>query len=224
MNVKTNSLPPALHSTDAGRVVALTVPGGKREATKVQNRQSILDSAREVFGELGYGATTVRDIIRRTGLASGTFYNYFRSKEEVYEAILDENALRMRPRLRAERIRARTIEDFVRGGFETFFDYVAQDRTMFKVVRSQSQRAHVRVDTPEILAGFDELRADIEAAIREGVLPPVDSAYLMAAMAGIAFEVGNRMLERDPIDPRGAATFATTLILGGLTAFGGPAS
>ena len=46
---------------------------GKREQTKVQNRQAILDAAREVFGELGYDASTVRDIIRRTGLAAGTF-------------------------------------------------------------------------------------------------------------------------------------------------------
>ena len=53
---------------------------GKRERTKVANRQAILDAAREVFGELGYDAATVRDIIRRTGLASGTFYNYYKSK------------------------------------------------------------------------------------------------------------------------------------------------
>src|SRR6185436_1007303 len=57
------------------------LPVGKREQTKVQNRQAILDAARDVFGEKGYEAATVRDIIRRTGLAAGTFYNYYRSKE-----------------------------------------------------------------------------------------------------------------------------------------------
>jgi len=46
------------------------LPSGKREQTKVANRQAILDAAREVFGELGYETATVRDIIRRTGLAS----------------------------------------------------------------------------------------------------------------------------------------------------------
>ena len=52
---------------------------GKREETKASNRQAIIDAARIVFAELGYGATTVRDIIRATELASGTFYNYFKS-------------------------------------------------------------------------------------------------------------------------------------------------
>ena len=69
-------------------VVDLNV--GKREQTKVANRQAILDAAREVFGELGYETATVRDIIRRTGLAAGTFYNYFRSKEEVFAALADD--------------------------------------------------------------------------------------------------------------------------------------
>ena len=193
----------------------------KREANKTANRQAILDAAREVFGEMGYGAASVRDIIRRAGLGSGTFYNYFRSREEIYEALLDENALRLRPRLRAERIRAVTIEDFVRGSFATFFDYVANDQKMFRLVRGQSQQTNVRMDTPEILAGFDELRRDIDLAIASGLLPNVDSAYLMAAMAGIAFEVGNRMLERNPVDVAGATEFATNLILGGLSAMRG---
>jgi AcrR family transcriptional regulator len=84
---------------------------GKREQTKVQNRLLILEAARRVFAELGFGATTVRDIIRATPLASGTFYNYFKSKEEVFQAIRDETALIIRPKLRDERTKAKTIEE-----------------------------------------------------------------------------------------------------------------
>jgi AcrR family transcriptional regulator len=54
---------------------------GKREQTKLANRSAILEAGRQIFAELGYEGTTVRDIIRRTELASGTFYNYFKSKE-----------------------------------------------------------------------------------------------------------------------------------------------
>ena len=54
-----------------------TVSQSRREINRVNNRDAILRAAREVFTEIGLGATTVRDIIRRTDLASGTFYNYF---------------------------------------------------------------------------------------------------------------------------------------------------
>src|SRR4029077_16288320 len=86
---------------------------GRRELTKAQNRAVILDAARRVFAEMGFATATVRDIIRATPLASGTFYNYFKSKEEVFQAIHDETALKIRPRLREERNRAETVEQFI---------------------------------------------------------------------------------------------------------------
>ena len=67
----------------------------RRELTKAQNREVILAAARRVFAEIGFAKATVRDVIRATPLASGTFYNYFKSKEEVYQALRDDMALAM---------------------------------------------------------------------------------------------------------------------------------
>ena len=189
---------------------------GKREQTKVQNRHTILEAARQVFAELGYGATTVRDIIRATPLASGTFYNYFKSKEEVFQAIQDESALRIRPRLHEERAKAETIEQFISGTFRTFLEYVASDQANFHAIRRNTDTLRVRMDTPEIIAGFQELREDLETAIARGLFPPIDADYLMAAIVGVAFEVAERMLQREDRDPAAAANFATALFMGGI--------
>ena len=193
-------------------------PSGLREQTKLQNRQTILEAARRIFAELGYGATTVRDIIRATPLASGTFYNYFKSKEEVFQAIQDESALRIRPRLKEERAKAGSIEEFISRSFQTFLEFVAGDVQNFRALSRNADTLRVRMDTPEIIAGFDELRADIEAAIAKGFFPPVDADYLMAALVGVAFEIAERMLSRTPPDPAAAAAFATALFLGGVRA------
>lgn len=190
---------------------------GKREQTKVNNRKAILKAARQTFAELGYGATTVRDIIRRTELASGTFYNYFQSKEEVFQALMDANALEVRPRLRETRAQAKNFEDLVEGTFRTFFEYLGRDREAFEVMRSNTGAIRVRMDTPEIVAGFDELQADIERAIKDGMLQQVDAGYLTAAAVGVAFEVGDRMLKRNETDVDGAVEFATALFIGGVS-------
>ena len=189
---------------------------GKREQTKVQNRELILDAARKVFAELGFGATTVRDVIRATPLASGTFYNYFKSKEEVYEAIQEELAHAIRPRLRDERLKAKTVEEFISSTFRTFMEFMAEDHVNIRAIRHSADTTRVRVDTPEIIAGFEELREDIDKAIAQGVFPPVDSSYLMAAIVGVAFEVAERMLQREDRDPAAAANFATALFMGGI--------
>jgi len=198
------------------RVAPRPKQAGKREQTKVHNRQTILEAARQVFAELGYGATTVRDIIRATPLASGTFYNYFKSKEEVYEAIRDEVALVIRPQLREERRRAATVEEFISGTFRTFFEFVTRDEMNFRNLRHSADTTRVRMDTPEVIAGFEELREDLESAIARGVFPPVDADYLMAAIVGVAFEMTERMLRRDVRDPAAAADFATALFMGGV--------
>jgi AcrR family transcriptional regulator len=189
---------------------------GKREQTKILNRQIILDAARQVFAELGFGAATVRDIIRATPLASGTFYNYFKSKDEVYQAIRDQVALAIRPRLHEQRLKAGTVEEFIACTFRTFFEYVADDRVNFRTIRHAAATTHVRLDTPEVVAGFGELREDIESAVAKGLLPPVDPDFLMAAIVGVAFEVAERMLRREPHDAKAAAAFATALFMGGV--------
>jgi hypothetical protein len=44
----------------------------------------------------------------------------------------------------------------------------------------------------------------------------MDTDYVAAAMVGVGVEVAMRMLEREPVDPEGAATFATGLFVRGL--------
>jgi AcrR family transcriptional regulator len=87
---------------------------GRREQTKQANRAAILVAGRAVFAELGYGAASVRDIVRRTDLASGTFYNYFPDKESVLRALVEETAEEARTRVRSARRNAVAPEEFVR--------------------------------------------------------------------------------------------------------------
>jgi AcrR family transcriptional regulator len=195
---------------------------GKRAHAKEQNRRLILDAARRIFAETGYGGTTVRDIIRATPLASGTFYNYFRSKEEIFQAMRDETALALRPVLRDARCNARTAEAFVGETFRAFFNYVAQRRGTMAVIK-RSDAAPLRVDTPEVLAGFEELKADLEYAIARGLFAPVDAEYLTAAMVGIAFELAEVLQRRETSGPEDMTRFATQLVMGGLAAFSKPA-
>jgi AcrR family transcriptional regulator len=191
--------------------------GGKREQTKVANRQAILDAAREVFGELGYETATVRDIIRRTGLAAGTFYNYYRSKEEVFAALADDGARRFAPILKGLRGRGHSFETFVRLAIEAYFGFIADEHKNWAARRPAGEpHLHVQGETPEMAAVFAEIRDALAEDIAQRRGPFADPDYMAAACIAIAREVGDKMLERRPIDTKGAADFAVTMILGGL--------
>jgi len=193
---------------------------GKRERTKAANRQAILDAAMDVFGELGYGAASVRDIVRRTDLATGTFYNYFPDKESVLRALLEELATEVRARVRRARLSGSSAEEFIAGGFRAYYEFLAEDRRLFEVLRRNAGTIRAMFDEPVLGAGTDELADDIRTGIKAGHLPDVDAEWLAAAMIGAGFEIGVRMLEREPLDVDGAVEFVSALFVGGLDELG----
>src|SRR6266705_150736 len=91
---------------------ATTEGSGRREELKAQNRAKLLAAGRKVFAEKGLGAATARDIVRETDLASGTFYNYFNDKNDVFRALIAELADKARNVVRAQRqTPGRTVEE-----------------------------------------------------------------------------------------------------------------
>ncbi|MDQ3849870.1 MAG: TetR/AcrR family transcriptional regulator [Actinomycetota bacterium] len=197
-----------------------TVQTGRRAATKAANRKAILEAARAVFAELGYGAATVRDVVRRTDLASGTFYNYFPDKESLFRALVGESVLQVRARTRAARREADSLESFVADGYRAYFDFLASDRQAFELMRRNSGTIRAMFDDSMFGAGLREIAEDLRAAIRAGVIPELDAEYLAAAMVGTALEVGMTMTERDPPDVEGATRFASALFIGGIDRLG----
>lgn len=193
-----------------------TAPAGKREQTKALNRQAILTAARAVFAELGYGAAGVRDIVRRTDLATGTFYNYFEDKESVLRALLDEIAGEVRLRVRAARVAATTPEAFLADGFRAYFDYLAGEPQLFVLLRRNAGTIRAMFDEPAIGAGTRELAEDLRAAVAAGLVAGHDTEFMARAMVGASFEVAVLMLEREPADVEDAVAFVTNLFLGGL--------
>lgn len=79
------------------RPLRLTRPG-----PDVDKRQLILDAATRVFAERGFFAAQVADVARRAGIAAGTVYLYFKSKDDLLISLFD-----------------RTMQDAIREGRDT---------------------------------------------------------------------------------------------------------
>jgi AcrR family transcriptional regulator len=189
---------------------------GRREQNKAENRAALLKAARTVFAEIGYGAAGVRDIVRRTDLASGTFYNYFKDKAEIFEAVVREMSVELMRRHRGGRARARTAEEFFRSHIATYIKFVVDDPEILAFGRNNVTPIRALIEKPDIQIMARQLLDDVSAAIGRGVLPNVDSGYLVATLSGVVFEISVAMVARDPIDTEGAIDFATRLMMGGI--------
>ena len=54
-----------------------------------ERKKEILDIAEQLFIEKGFDNTSTNDILREIGIARGTLYYYFKSKEEILDAVID---------------------------------------------------------------------------------------------------------------------------------------
>jgi AcrR family transcriptional regulator len=191
----------------------------KRESNKAANRESILEAARKVFLESGYDAVTIRDVIGATHLASGTFYNYFRTKEEVFRALIEERIVALTAQLKAVRGAARSLDEFVQGAYLAAFTAIAGDPVLYSLLlRNEAVVRHLYKDSV-LGISLTALKEDIKDAIRRGIMPALDVDFLAAALFGAGYEMGRRLAESPRKDPAAAAAFATRLFLGGIHAF-----
>jgi AcrR family transcriptional regulator len=192
----------------------------RRERKKQENRAQLLAAARAVFAEMGFGAASVRDIVRRTDLATGTFYNYFEDKDAIFAAVVGQLTDELVRRHREGRARSRTAEEFLRAHFSVYFRFVAEDPELLSLARKNVTAIRTLLDKPDVRTLARCLYDDLKDAVARGALPPVDAALFSAALSGIAFEVSVLMIARDPVDAEGATEFATRLLLGGLRGMG----
>ena len=186
---------------------------GRRAQAKAANREAILEAARSVFLRMGVEAATVRDIIRETDLAAGTFYNYFKSKEEVVKALAELSTARFRPFLAEVRASANDLESYIRAAYRAYFTFLLEESAQGA---SHLPLKGMRNDTPEMDAVVTEVRNALETYFGEAGSSGIDTEYMTAAAVGIALEVGDLMLRRTPVDVNGATCFASELFLNGV--------
>ncbi len=196
-----------------------TVKIGKRELNRQNNQNSILDAARECFSEAGFDKVTVRDIIRKTGLASGTFYNYFPDKQSIFSALIEDYLQRLNAHLKEFRKNANTLEQFINSSYLAIFTAIAEDPVIYKLVHANDKIVEDIYGSSIFGLALNSLEGDIKTAIESKILPNLNVDFLAASFCGVGSELGLKLAETDS-DPKKAAFFATKLFLGGLHEIG----
>ncbi|USK42149.1 TetR/AcrR family transcriptional regulator [Cytobacillus oceanisediminis] len=60
-----------------------------------ERRNEILDAADELFGQKGFDGTSTNDILEKVGIARGTLYYHFKSKEDILDSLVDRYSVRL---------------------------------------------------------------------------------------------------------------------------------
>lgn len=182
---------PTYASGDLTRALLRCIPTDMSVTLPVRDR--LLTAATEVIASKGYSATRVSDIVQQAGVAQGTFYLYFKSKQAILEHLLDTFC---------SQLLDDTLGTYRLGEGSRLEDLIAQARQLWRTVlqRCRQERALMQLALrepgaagPEVVARLqahyqrviDGFATYIEAAIAHGLCRPVDPRLAAWAIFGM---------------------------------------
>ena len=118
-------------------------PLSRKEAV-ARRRCTILEAARAVFARMGYSATNVDDIAVQAGIAKGTLYLYFPSKEQIYVAALLEDARELDCASRAAMARGKTWQEKLRAFVEVRLNYFDAHQDFLRIFLTEFRSMHLQ--------------------------------------------------------------------------------
>ena len=174
----------ALGRDNATPIVPATARG---EAT----RRKLMEAAEKDFGEKGFHAASVSSITHRASVGQGTFYLYFRTKEEIFASLVKEIGHELRRRMALAVSAATNLEQAAHGGISAFLGFAQQHPGLFRIVQ-ESQF----VDEPTYREYYNHLeqgyRAGLMEAQRRGYISGGDAEVRAWAIIGITHFLGLR--------------------------------
>ena len=103
-------------------------PRGERTLRK------ILDAAREEFGQRGFSDSSIVGITQRAGVALGTFYTYFDSKEALFQALVRDMSAQVRDHVAPVLKESTDALEGERRALESFLDFAREHRDVYRII------------------------------------------------------------------------------------------
>jgi AcrR family transcriptional regulator len=163
--------------------------------------RAILDAAAVEFGERGFHETSISGITRRAGVALGSFYTYFDSKDAVFRALVRDMSDQVRDHVSPAIRAAQGQIDAERAGLQSFLEFVLGHKEIYRIIDEaefvdpESFRDHYATTADRIA---QRLRA---AATRGEIAADVSDIHAWAIMGmnvflGLRYGVWNQ--DRSP--------------------------
>jgi AcrR family transcriptional regulator len=164
----------------------------------------MLDAGERIFAGQGFRATSMDEIAEASGITKALLYQYFGSKEGLYEACVERARLRLFDRLEEAAEAAPDAATRLRAVITTYFDYLDEQRgTKWLLYGDASMDAvnEMRKRNAEVIGGL--IRRDIEAA--GGRARDQDVQFLGHLIVGSGEQVARWWLEHPEL-PKKEAT------------------
>ena len=156
-------------------------------------RNSIFQAAEQVIGKNGYHGASIAEITRRAGVAQGTFYVHFNSKQDLMQGVVRHLSRELRHNLRqaTERVNDRRLQE--QEGIVAFFRFLENHSQIYRVV---AECETIGRETGlwyyrKLAVGYQDTLAQ---GVSQGELRPFPPAFLARSLMGLNHMIGLKWL------------------------------
>jgi AcrR family transcriptional regulator len=205
----------------------LTKPERIRDADR--SRGAILDAAERLFAQQGYEATSLTQVGAAAGVSRGTPGYFFRSKAELYQAVLDRSFAEVRDAVREGRARAlasnESPETILAGAVSDYFDFLATRPHFVRLIEREALSGSRLPHAASHLSAGQEALAAISAELGLDDSPSGEASQLLLSIISLCWfhlihshtvapAVGVRLEDADDLERR--KRHVISLVLHGL--------
>jgi TetR/AcrR family fatty acid metabolism transcriptional regulator len=167
-------------------------PIKRKEREYLAHRKEILQSAEKVFAEKGFFQTTMNEIADVAEFGTGTLYKYFKSKEELYFTLIDEQVEELHRLVQSELSQKTSAMERIKKVLGLQFEFIEKNRNFFRIYISERNRFEWNVKDDfgkgihnKMVAYIKILARVIRGGVKGGEFKPIDPMDSAHALVGI---------------------------------------
>ena len=180
--------PPDLKSRDASRATSSSLKDKGR-----RTRRSLLKAAEETFGAIGYHDASIVKITELAGVAQGTFYLYFASKQQIFDEVVADLNQQVRHAMSEAAQGATSRLEAERLGFAGFFRFTAEHPALYRVIR-QAEFVSPRALRNHYETIIENYIPFLREAMDTGEVAPGDPMVLAWSLIAVGEAIGMRWI------------------------------
>src|SRR3990172_12093533 len=112
----------------------------RKEREYLARREEILRAAEGIFANKGFFHTTMNEIAEAAEFGTGTLYNYFKSKEDLYFTLIDRKAAEINRWVEQELTREGPVTEKIKKALNLQFEFIEKNRDFFRIFIPERNR------------------------------------------------------------------------------------
>lgn len=191
------------------------------ERLREVQRAAILEAAEEIFAAKGYLEAKMTDIARQAGFSTGSLYNYFSGKEEIFLTLMSDQLAGLWEQLDAQLERPGGFIDLIQRLTTVYAEFMDERRRLFQIIHRTFPAlvwGPASSTTPSALTALMEVKEDLyqrftelvvrmlQRGMEEGVMRRLEPKPLAVMLIGMMDSLNQLWIFEEPPRP-----FADTL-------------